>query len=725
MEKREIKNTYIKGLILSALVLVISAHTSAQTRGFVLDRKEAKDHIALVIGNSDYPDMPLANPVNDAIDVAKTFEEIGFVVETVLDADKEQMARAIDRFSRKMSRARAAVFYFAGHGMQVDGQNYLIPVARNASGEIYEESQVSYRAINAGEVLSSMESKKVKFAMVVLDACRNNPIKGSGRGKLKGLAAIDAPVGSLVMYATKAGDVASDGIERNSPFTAAFLEHIATPGLDVNLLPSKVTNTVHQLTGGEQTPGTYVQLTESFTFVPAFTEAELKALKEKQRQLEDELWQQKFRNEEERRKRQAEYDKLLEEINKVENYDEDLAEIAERQAEIEALDKKLEDMKKQSVEGVDNLDAMLKLIEDREKRNDELEALKRKKEEERKRKEKELADKKRLADLEKRQKEKEMLEIKLREYASNMSKYNKIANSKFGKDLKVSAWKAVLKNLDINKNIPLDDSLTLQKELGFFITSFSVNVAGLSIAMQGIQGGNFQMGSTSGDEDEQPIHSVSLDSYALSKYEVSNAEFCVFLNEKGNQTEGDRAWIKLDGNNGNEKCRIYKSGSTYKVESGYERHPVIYVSWYAARAYCAWLSEKTGQEWRLPTEAEWEYASRAGENHKYAGSSNIDEVAWYTKTTKDSGTKAVGTKKANAFGLYDMSGNVWEWCSDLYGEYKNGEQSNPQGATSGFFRVIRGGDWNGSAYDCRVAYRSSFNASNRDNSIGFRPCLSL
>ncbi len=258
----------MKKLLLFFAIALFLGSAFAQTRGFKKKRLDAKDHIALVIGNSNYPDMPLTNPVNDADAVSAAFEEMGFIVEKVLDADKEQMAMAVNRFSAKMRTARVAVFYFAGHGMQVDGSNYLIPIGQTAASQITKEEQVPYRAMNAGEVLTAMENNNVKFSLIVLDACRNNPIAGNSRGKLKGLASIDAPAGSLVMYATKAGDVANDGTGKNSPFTTAFLQHITTPGLDVNLLPSKVTKTVRQLTNNAQTPGSYIQITQSFTFVP-------------------------------------------------------------------------------------------------------------------------------------------------------------------------------------------------------------------------------------------------------------------------------------------------------------------------------------------------------------------------------------------------------------------------------------------------------------------------
>jgi formylglycine-generating enzyme required for sulfatase activity len=157
-----------------------------------------------------------------------------------------------------------------------------------------------------------------------------------------------------------------------------------------------------------------------------------------------------------------------------------------------------------------------------------------------------------------------------------------------------------------------------------------------------------------------------------------------------------------------------------------DTHPVIHVSWNDAVAYCEWLNElPAGQKgYRLPTEAEWEYAARGGEHRDkyiYAGSDNIDEVAWYWDNSKMT-THPVGQKKANALGLHDMSGLVWEWCSDWYGAdyYKNSPADNPKGPASGSGRVVRGGSWGGYPQSCRVAYRDGLAPGDRSLNVGFR-----
>ena len=150
----------------------------------------------------------------------------------------------------------------------------------------------------------------------------------------------------------------------------------------------------------------------------------------------------------------------------------------------------------------------------------------------------------------------------------------------------------------------------------------------------------------------------------------------------------------------------------------------INVSWYDAIAYCKWLSKETGKHFRLPTEAEWEYASRGGitsAHYKYSGSNSIDNVGWYSD---NSGVKThtVGTKRSNELGLYDMSGNVWEWCNDYYNSsyYGSSPSSNPKGPSSGTSRVLRGGSWDLVKYNCRSAGRSGNYPDGRDGYYGFR-----
>lgn len=242
-----------------------------------------------------------------------------------------------------------------------------------------------------------------------------------------------------------------------------------------------------------------------------------------------------------------------------------------------------------------------------------------------------------------------------------------------------------------------------------------------------VEGGSFDMGSSWGESDESPVHRVTLDGFSMSKYEITNKQYCAFLNEQGNESEGGVEWINLAGSYGGEKCRIYERSGRFYVESGYVDHAVIYVSWYGARAYCTWLSKKIGKEVRLPTEAEWEYAARGvkkSKGYRYSGSNTIGEVAWY-RDNSSSKVQKVGGKSPNELGLYDMTGNVYEWCLDWYGGdyYSSSPSSNPKGPSSGKNKVARGGSWWLNASECRVTFRILNIPINRDFRYGFRVAL--
>ena len=212
--------------------------------------------------------------------------------------------------------------------------------------------------------------------------------------------------------------------------------------------------------------------------------------------------------------------------------------------------------------------------------------------------------------------------------------------------------------------------------------------------------------------------------FYIGKYEVTHKEYIEFLNAKGLSSNGSyngTEYIDMDYSGcaiGHRSGRFYFKGSRYADS---ENCPVIEVTWHGANAYCQW---KGG---RLPTEAEWEYAARSGQQskgYKYAGSNNIGEVAWYDDGNSGSKTHPVGGRQPNKLGIYDMSGNVWEWCSDWYDEdyYGSSPQNNPQGPSDGQDRVLRGGSWLNDARYCRVANRYNFSPGGSNTFFGFRLC---
>ncbi|MCY7327451.1 MAG: formylglycine-generating enzyme family protein [Saprospiraceae bacterium] len=264
----------------------------------------------------------------------------------------------------------------------------------------------------------------------------------------------------------------------------------------------------------------------------------------------------------------------------------------------------------------------------------------------------------------------------------------------------------------------------------------------LSDTMLPIQGGTFQMGSAEDQSDAKPIHSVTVSDFYLAATEVTNAQYCAFLNEKGNQLAGGVTWIDLSGKYELEKCRIQQLGSRFLVENGYEEYQVSYVSWYGDQAYCDWLTTKSQDKlpYRLPTEAEWEYAASGGEKNgktRWAGTSNAAELYRYAnfcdnncnefwkKASQTDGytyLAPVGKLQPNILGLFDMSGNVQEWCSDRYDAdyYQKSPAQNPPGPATGAYRVLRGGGWNQHLETCCADRRAEEVPTHRNSNLGFR-----
>lgn len=225
----------------------------------------AQDNVrktALVIGNAAYKGSLLKNPANDARGMAGALRQLGFNVKLYVNADYKSMYDAIRSFGRELSRGGVGLFYYAGHGMQVKGTNYLIPVG----ADIAEEDEVRFNAVDANLVLSKMESAGNRTNIVILDACRDNPFSRSFRSASRGLAVVDAPRGSLVVYATAPGSVSADGSGKNGIFTGALLKHIRESGIDIEMMLREVRRDVMAETNNAQIPWSSSSLTGNFYF---------------------------------------------------------------------------------------------------------------------------------------------------------------------------------------------------------------------------------------------------------------------------------------------------------------------------------------------------------------------------------------------------------------------------------------------------------------------------
>jgi formylglycine-generating enzyme required for sulfatase activity len=532
---------------------------------------------------------------------------LGFQVTTLIDATKEKMFGAIRDFGKELARGGVGLFFYAGHGMQVRGANYLIPIG----ADIQSEDEVPFQAVDASLVLSKMESAGNRVNIVILDACRDNPFAMSFRSTGRGLSVVEAPRGSLVVYATAPGSVAAEGQGQNGVFTAALLRNIRTPGIDAELTLRKVRQEVMYDTVNAQVPWTSSSLTGSFYFAGKGADTEPATAGEQAAPAT-----QPAASAPERKP-------IL------------LVEKAYGSVTIEV---------RTAGELYLNGEAMGSLTPGSSARLDDLEAGK--------------------ANLEMRYRDGN------RESRTVEVPTNGVAAVSFSYVERPKAF----------ENMVL------------------------------VEGGTFHMGDTfgNGDSDEKPVHPVTVSSFFLGKCEVTQRE-----------------WREVMGSN-----PLKFKGDDLPVEN---------VCWYDAAEYCNKLSKRKGLEpcytisgdnvscdfsrngFRLPTEAEWEFAARGGvrsSGYKYSGGNNLDAVAWYDRNS--GGTHPVGGKQANEIGLYDMSGNVWEWCWDWYGPYPSGSQTDPMGASSGQYRVLRGGSWDDFVRGARASNRYWDAPGFRDSGSGFR-----
>ncbi len=242
------------GHFLLGLVLMVSA-----ADGYAAKR------VALVIGNSAYASSPLKNPLNDAKDITRVLEGLGFKVQHYKNLNRKQMRGAVREFGRALKRADIGLFYFAGHGMEVKDTNYLIPVGTDIS----DEDEVQDEAVSANSILRKMESAGNAVNIVVLDACRNNPLERSFRSVSRGLARMDAPIGSFLLYATAPGQVAADGVGRNGMFTRHLIDNLNKPGLTLRDIALQTRIAVMGETQRKQVPWEASSLTQSVVLKPS------------------------------------------------------------------------------------------------------------------------------------------------------------------------------------------------------------------------------------------------------------------------------------------------------------------------------------------------------------------------------------------------------------------------------------------------------------------------
>jgi formylglycine-generating enzyme required for sulfatase activity len=647
----------------------------------------ASNRVALVIGNGAYKAAPLKNPVNDAKDIAAVLKQSGFKVTLKINVTKREMESSVRKFGKTLRNGGTGLFYYAGHGMQLMGRNYLIPI----NALIESESDVEYESLDAGRVLGKMKDAGNDLNIVILDACRNNPFARSFRSSTPGLARMDAPKGSLIAYATAPGSIAADGEGRNGVYTKYLLENMRKPGLTVERILKNVRFAVVKDTNSKQIPWEASSLMGDFYFNPEQGKKESKAapalLSEEQTPDNCRLFVNTTPESAKVRilNIKPKFFQGMELLPgkyyiEVSNKEHATSKqwISINQGEQKTIDVVLNPSQKDQVfAGSNQIQSTQKGTKNGSTALEKLLA---------------QAKAEKHAQIRKLENEKKRKNELLRKIAL----YEDLIKN-YGNQYKEQAWQALCSDFPLlTAGLKSGDISSLKQIASLYKAGdiWTDPVAGMEFVF--VPGGCFQMGSNSGYSDEKPVHEVCLNGYWIGKYEVTQVQ-----------------WRKIMGSNPSK----FKSGKDYPVET---------VSGHDAQQYISKLKQLSGNSFSLPTEAQWEYAARSGgRNQKYAGGNNADSVAWYDSNSGGK-THRVGTKSPNGLDLYDMSGNVWEWCEDVYDKkaYSKHSRNNPLVTSGSNSRVLRGGSWRDDPRDVRAAFRHRFSADLRRSRVGFRLCLS-
>jgi formylglycine-generating enzyme required for sulfatase activity len=620
----------------------------------------AQNRTALVIGNSDYAVQPLKNPVNDARLMAETLTRQGFDVTTRINVNRRGMKEAIQSFIAKLDNNSVGLFYFAGHGLEVQGRNYLVPI--NAS--IASEADVEFEAIDAGRVLSGFEVANNGLNMLILDACRNNPYsRGFRSGNSRGLQPMRPASGSLVLYATEPGEVADDGVGAdNGLFTAKLVQAINTPGLKIEDVFKQTAIEVHQQSGKQQTPYLEGVILGDFYFTqPGGEQGKV--------QLAGGTLQQ------------ARPQPGLATGTLVITSDPAGARISLDGGDVGSAPVTIPQLRggnyllKAEKPGYRSESQKIFVIGGQKRTvNFILDSL--------------------AQPAQSRPFTIKVTPAHARVRIMNINpKYRdgmELADGEY--DVLVDApgyhsWRQTISHA----GRATWQQVTLEAKPNRGFTEPTTGMEFVSVPR-----GCFQMGSDSGADSEQPMHEVCLKGFWMGKFEVTQGQ-----------------WRAVMDNN-----------PSYFSSCG-DDCPVETVSWNDIQNFLTRLNRRTGLNFRLPSEAQWEYACRGGKAHyTYCGGGDVGRLGWYEKNSNNR-VHTVGSKAPNTFGLYDMSGNVWEWTGDCWNDNYYGAPRDGSSWKSGECEssVLRGGSWFNDDYLLRAALRDRLYAGARGKDGGFRLAL--
>jgi len=682
------RSALLLALVLALLLVGISLACAAPN---------AERRIALVIGNAAYPSAPLKNPVNDARDMAAALRSLGFEVIARENASLAQMEGAVNEFWSKLKKGGAGLFYFAGHGLQVNGRNYLVPV----DARLEAEQDAKYKCMDAGLVLGRMENAGNELNIIILDACRNNPFARGWRSADVGLAKMDAPKGSIIAYATAPDSVAADGTGKNGLYTEKLLRAMRAQGQPVEQMFKRVRDEVMRATKDKQVPWESTSLRGDFYFSPGagaptpVTASPSPALAAPAPAPHETP--------------KADLPPLSDLKMRLAGKYAEAGDDTGKNGLIFDFALKAGDLIGTpsgwtggvSPVGISDVRVGENALAFR------------------------FTYKKGLLG---------MAGTTYTDYTCDLSGGLDVIPMTYLTE-SGNTGKARLIRLQGAGPRPMQQALAASPKqappapAGEHKAGDTWQDPTTGMEFVWVPSGCFKMGSPVYEDwrekNEGPEHEVCVSGLWLGKYAVTNAEF---------------RKLKSSHNSG-ELTRYTLFLGTESLNG--DRQPAVQVSWEHAQAYAQWLSSKGNGTFRLPTEAEWEYAARAGTTTlNYWGDKASDACAYenvvdrtykqsnYTIDTKvyhdcSDGydvTAPVGKYKPNPFGLYDMQGNVCQWCEDVYDEkaYASHQRDNPFVSGGGSSRVYRGASWADNPRTVRAAKRSSASPESKEGWLGFR-----
>jgi formylglycine-generating enzyme required for sulfatase activity/uncharacterized caspase-like protein len=700
-----------------------------------------KEHrVALVIGNAAYTQGALVNPVNDARAMARRLRSLGFDVVLRENLKARDIGGVYREFRSKVTPGGVALVFYAGHGIQFKGQNYFPAI----DADIHSEEDVPLQSLNLGNLLDNMEEAKAGVSLVFLDACRDNPFARRFRSGTRGLAKVEAASGMLIHYATRPGSIASDGEGQNGTYTEALLAQMSAPGVPVELMLKRVANQVVAKTKGKQEPWVEGSLRGDFYFIfqgpatvqvqapAADPEAETWAAAEDAKTAEGyqaylDAWPQgRYAVAARIKLRGLQKPAGSAAVSPAPTF----APVAVSSASENPETAMWNEVKASGVR--EYLDAYLKqypkgkyvaLAKIELKKLDERDKAQRAKE---------TSEKQQAAERERQ----EALRVEQAAwdgakttgtsaaYASYLERYPKgryaaLAQAALPKLQREAAERAKLDaerqraeterqrliserdkqeeerhRIEAERKGPVSERerLAAFNAIGELRPGKVFKDCADCPEMVVIPPGTFEMGANWYD-NEKPAHTVRLDkAFALGRTEVTQEQ-----------------WRMIMGSN---PSHFSNCGDNCPVEQ---------VSWEDVNIFIQRLNAKTGNAYRLPSEAEWEYACRAGGSLAQCGGASIESEAWYVSNSGGT-THSVAGKHGNAWGIYDMSGNVWEWTGDCWNDSYIDAPADGSAWNRGNCneRVLRGGSWKSQPQNTRSTKRDGNDTNYRGSGTGFR-----